>query len=69
MGLSRGWSLLRLQGRRAVWYAVVAPAVLSLLAVANSAGGPVAWIAWPVSALVGLALRGAIAAAYLRLTS
>lgn len=68
VALRVGLRMLRIEGRRAVWYAVIGPAVLGLMVLLEQAVPAFRWVSWIVVALVALALRGATAAAYLRLT-
>lgn len=67
-GLRAGVRLLAGQRTRAIWYALIAPAVLigiSVLAPRVPFGEAVAWL---VGGVALVAVRGATAAAYLRLT-
>ena len=64
-----GWRLLRRQGRRAVWYAVVPPLVLAVLYRVAALENPVGWATYTVNGVVALAFKGAIASAYLRITA
>lgn len=68
VALRLGVRMLRIQGRRAVWYAVIGPAALGLIVQIEAAVPAFRWVSWIVIALLALALRGATAAAYLRLT-
>lgn len=64
-----GWRMLCRQGRRAIWYAGLVPAVLGVLFALSGTNGAAGWVLWPASALVALVFKGAIAAAYLRLST
>lgn len=68
VALRVGLRMLRTEGRRAVWYAVIGPAVLGVVVLLEQAVPAFRWVSWIVVGLLALALRGATAAAYLRLT-
>ena len=63
-----GVRMLRRQGSGALWYAVIAPAVLVVVTQVLDVTPVLNWLSWPVGGLGALALKGATTAAYLRLT-
>lgn len=66
--LGRGLRMLGSHGRRAFWYALMGPAVLSVLLVLGETTPWVDVMCWVLGGVAAAALRGATAAAYLRLT-